>query len=88
MGLALLFIYGTWFGIVYRRWSLGGLVAFVVAQATALLVGASVATSTHAWGSIGHFFTVLGAAGLTGVLAALAVGLLAGAYAIVSRVTV
>ena len=88
VGLALLFIYGTWFGIVYRRWRLGGLVAFVIAQATMVLVGASVATSNHAWGSIGHFFTVLGAAGLTGVSAALTVGLLAGACTIVRRVTV
>jgi hypothetical protein len=88
VGLALLFVYGTLFGIVYRRWNLGGLVAFVVAQATVVLVGASAATSNHDWGSIGRFFSRLGAAGLTGVLAALAAVLLAGAYAIVRRVTV
>jgi hypothetical protein len=88
VGLAFLFIYGTLFGIVYRRWNLTGLVAFVVVQATVVLVGVSVATSTHGWGSIRHFLHVLGAAGLTGVLAALAVALLAGGYASVRRVTV
>jgi hypothetical protein len=88
VGLAVLFIYGTWFGIVYLRWKLIGVVTFVVAQAAVLLVGASVASSSHAWGSIGHFFTVLGAAGLTGILAALAVALLIGGSIVVRRVTV
>jgi hypothetical protein len=38
--------------------------------------------------AIGRFFTTLGAAGLTGVLAALAVALLAGGYTTMRRVTV
>ncbi len=37
---------------------------------------------------IGHFFTTLTAAGLTGVLAALAALLLAGGYTTMRRVTV
>ena len=32
VGLALLFVYGMWFGIVYRRWSLVGTLAFIAAQ--------------------------------------------------------
>jgi hypothetical protein len=39
-------------------------------------------------GSVGRFFTTLSAAGLTGVLAALAVGLAAGGFATIRRVTV
>ena len=31
VGLTLLFVYGMWFGIVYRRWSLTGTLAFVAA---------------------------------------------------------
>jgi hypothetical protein len=65
-----------------------GLAVFVVAQATVVLAGVSVASGTNAWRSIGHFFTVLGAAGLTGVLAALAAALLAGGYAAIRRITV
>jgi hypothetical protein len=57
-----------------------------------VIVGAAAALSaakTDAWAAIGRFFTsTLGVAGLTGVLAALAVVLLAGGYATMRRVTV
>jgi hypothetical protein len=86
--LALVFIYGMWFGLVYRRWNLIGLVSFMAGQTTVLLVGALAATWSHAWPSIGHFFTTLSAAGVTGVLAVLAVTLLAGGFATLRGVTV
>ena len=86
--LTLLFVYGMWFGLVYRRWSLVGLVAFIASQITALLVGAIAVSWTHAWHDIGHFFTALSASGLTGLLAALAAVLLAGGFATMRRVTV
>jgi hypothetical protein len=87
--MAVLFVYGMWYGLVYWRWNLAGLLVFGVAQ---VIVGAAAALSaakTDAWAAIGRFFTsTLGAAGLTGVLAALAVVLLAGGYATMRRVTV
>lgn len=86
--LTLLFVYGMWFGLVYRRWNLLGLVAFMTAQVTVLVIAALIATGTHAWHGIGRFFTTLGAGGLTGLLAALAVVLLAGGFATMRRVTV
>ncbi len=86
--LTLLFVYGMWFGLVYRRWNLAGLVAFVTAQVTALLIGALAATWAHAWRGIGHFFTSLSAAGLTGLLAAFAVMLIAGGFTTMRRLTV
>jgi hypothetical protein len=86
--LMLLFVYGLWFGLVYLRWNRRGLVAFSAAQIVVLLAGALLVTWTDAWHSVGHFFTAVGAAGLTGVLAALAVALLAGGYATIRRVTV
>ncbi len=86
--LALLFTWGRWFGLVYRRWNLTGLLAFIAAQVTVLLGGAVITTGAHAWPAIGRFFTALSAAGLTGLLAALAVALLAGGYATIRRVTV
>ena len=88
VAVTLLYVYGMWFGLVYRRWSLMGLVAFAAAQITVLLLGAVIATETHAWHDIGHFFTTVGAAGLTGLLAALAVVLLAGGFTTMRRVTV
>jgi hypothetical protein len=43
---------------------------------------------THAWHGVGHFFTTLTIEGLTGLLAAAAVALLAGGYGTVRRLAV
>ena len=88
VGLTLLFVYGMWFGIVYRRWSLTGTLVFIAAQITVLLAAALVVTWAHGWAGVGHFFTGLTAAGLTGLLAVLAVALLAGGRATIRRATV
>jgi hypothetical protein len=88
VALTLLFVYGMWFGLIYRRWNLLGLVAFVAAQITVLLIGALAATGTHAWHDIGHFFTALSVAGLTGLLAALTTVLFAGGFITMRRLTV
>jgi hypothetical protein len=86
--LALMFVYGMWWGLVYRRWDLTGVVTFIAAQVVVLLAAALVVTWANAWANIGHFFTDLSAAGLTGVLAAVAVALLAGGSATMRRVAV
>ena len=86
VGLALLFIYGMWFSIVYRRWRLFGTVTFVAAQVaviTLLLIGAH-----YYWWGVSHYLSALSAAGLTSLLAALAALLFAGGYATIRRVTV
>ncbi len=88
VGLILVFVYGSWFGLAWRRWSFSGLMAFIAAQITVLLAGALIATWAHAWKSIGHFFTTLSASGLTGVLAVIAAALMAGAFTTMRRVTV
>jgi hypothetical protein len=88
VAVTLLYVYGMWFGLVYRRWSLLGLVAFLAAQVSLLTVGAVLATAWHGWHDIGRFFTTLGPGGLTGLLAALAVVLLAGGFTTMRRVTV
>ncbi|HEX3947824.1 MAG TPA: hypothetical protein VHW47_08960 [Acidimicrobiales bacterium] len=88
VGLALLFVLGMWVGLVHRRWGVIGLVSFVAGVITVGLAGVLIATWTHGWSSIGHFFTSLSASGLTGVLAALALVLLAGGFATMRRVTV
>jgi hypothetical protein len=86
--LALMFIYGMWTGLVYRRWQLPGTIVFVCAQVLvglALVVGA---TWANAWHQVGHFLTSLSAPGLTGLLAALALVLAAGGFATMRRITV
>ncbi len=86
--LTLMYIYGMWYGLVYRRWNLLGVLAFGATQVTIVVAGVVAATQAHAWAEIGRFFTTLTAAGLTGLLAALAVVLLAGGYTTMRRVTV
>jgi hypothetical protein len=88
VGLTLMYIYGMWYGLVYRRWNLTGLLAFAAAQVTVLVAGVVITSNAHAWPAIGRFFTTLSAAGLTGLLAALTLVLLAGGYATMRRVTV
>jgi hypothetical protein len=85
-----LFVYGMWYGIVYNRWGLLGTVVFVAAQALVVVAGVLVATFEHwhVWPTAGGSFAGLTAWGLTGVIAALAVLLLAGGHATIRRATV
>ena len=88
VGLALMFAWGMWFGIVYRRWNLAGLLSFIAVQALAVTAVLVIIGGADAWHSVGHFFTTLTIEGLTGLLAVLTVALLAGGYATVRRLTV
>ena len=78
-----------WFGLVYRRWSLPGLVAFIAAQ---LLVGVLVVVVlavTNNWLAFGHFFgSTLTLPTLLAVLAAVAVLLGLGGFTTIRRVTI
>ena len=87
VALAMLFVYGMWLGIVYRRWNLTGAAAFIAAQVAVVVAGVLFV----AWADVvghRHFFTGLTAAELTGLLAGLAALLLAGGHATIRRVTV
>ena len=88
VGLTLLFVYGMWFGIVYRRWGLIGTIAFTAAQVTVLLAASLLVSWAHGWTGVHHFFTALTAAGLTGLLAVLALALLAGGQITLRRATI
>jgi hypothetical protein len=88
VALTLLFIWGMWFGIVYRRWNLFGSVTFIAAQVVVVLAAVLILVWADAWSGVGHFFTGLTAAGFTGALAALALLLLAGGQATIRRAAV
>jgi len=88
VALTLLFAYGMWWGLIYQRWNRFGLRVFVVAQIAVLLAAGLTADRVGGWHSIGQFFTDLTAAGLTGVLAAVAAGLLVGGFATMRRAAV
>ncbi|MQA15487.1 MAG: ABC transporter permease [Pseudonocardiaceae bacterium] len=86
--LVLVFVYGMWFGLVYRRWDVTGLVVFIATQVVVLLAAALITTWVEAWPAIGDFFTTLTALGLTAVLAAIAAALALGGFTTMRRVTV
>ena len=90
VGLFALFVYGMWYGIVYIRWGMLGTLAFVAAQALVVVAGSVVVTSEHwhVWSGADGSTAGLTALGLTGVVAALAVLLLAGGQATIRRATV
>jgi hypothetical protein len=86
--LVLFFLYGMWYGLVYRRWNVVGLVTFIAAQVLVVLVVVVAASITHNWTAVGDFFTTLTAPALTGVLAAVAVALGLGGLTTIRRVTI
>ena len=86
--LALILAWGMWFGIVYRRWNLIGLLSFIAVQTLALTAVLLIIGGRNDWHRVGHFFTTLTIGGLTGLLAALTVALLGGGYATVRRLAV
>ena len=86
--LVLFFLYGMWYGLVFRRWGIVGLGTFVVAQMLVALAVVAVVTLTHNWPAFGHFFTSVQAPALTGVLAALTIVLGLGGFSTMRRVTI
>ena len=82
VGLSALFAYGMWYGVVYHRWGMLGVLAFIAVQ---VLVTLAV---TYSWSGIGGHRASLSALDLTGVLAALTVVFLAGGHATIRRATV
>ena len=86
--LALMLVYGMWFGLVFRRWNVTGLLAFIAAHVTVLLAVALLATWAQAWPEVGSFFVTLSVLGFAGVLAALTAVLALGGFGTMRRVTV
>ena len=84
------FAYGMWCATVYSRWGLLGTLAFVAAQALVIVAAVVVVTFEHwhLWSAASGSFAGLTALGLTGVIAALAVMLLAGGHVTIRRATV
>jgi hypothetical protein len=83
-----LFAYGMWYGLVYRRNGLPGTVTFAAAQAVMFALLAAIVTWTHDWAHIGHFFASNATAAIPAILASLAVLLLAGGLATVRRLVI
>lgn len=92
-GLSALFVYGMWYGTVYRRWGTLGLLAFIavqvlVALAVTLPEPGRVWAFAFSWSYAGGHLAGVSALDLTGVAAALTVVFLAGGHATIRRATV
>ncbi len=90
VGVFAVFVYGMWHGVVNSRWGVLGTLAFIWVQVLVVVAGAAVAGFEH-WhihSAAGGSSAGLTALGLTGVVAALAVLLLAGGHATIRRATV
>jgi hypothetical protein len=90
VGLFAAFVYGMWHGIVNYRWGMPGTMTFLAAQVLVVIAGGLAGSYEH-----GHVRSAAGgsaagltALGLTGIVAALAVLLLAGGHATIRRATV
>ena len=86
--LVLFFLYGMWYGLVYRRWSLPGLVAFIAAQILVVLAVVVAISMTDSWHAFGDFFSTATASALTGVLAAITVAMGVGGFTTLRKVTI
>jgi hypothetical protein len=86
--LVLFFLYGMWYGLVYRRWSLPGLVAFIAAQILVVLAVVVAISMTDSWHAFADFFSTTTASALTGVLAAITVAMGVGGFTTLRKVTI
>jgi len=86
--LVLFFLYGMWYGLVYRRWSLPGLVAFIAAQILVVLAVVVAISMADSWHALGDFFSTATASALTGVLAAITVAMGVGGFTTLRKVTI
>jgi len=86
--LVAFFLYGMWYGLVFRRWNVAGLVLFIAAQILVALLVVVAVSLTHDWSAFGHFFTTVTAIAATGVLAVVAAAMGVGGLSTIRRVTV
>ncbi len=86
--LVAFFLYGMWYGLVFRRWSLPGLLVFIAAQILVALLVVVAVSATHDWSAVGRFFGTVTALALTGVLAAVAAAMGLGGLTTMRRVTI
>ena len=86
--MTLVFVFGLWAGLIYRRFALIGSVVFFACLTMIVVLGVMIITWRGAWVAFGSFVAnldILGASGLVAVLAVLA-GV--GGYLTIRRITV
>jgi hypothetical protein len=79
---------GMWFGLLYSRFKLPGLLIFGAALAVLVLAATAVISWTGDWAAVGRFFAGVTPVGAVGLMALIAVVLGLGGYGTMRRITV
>lgn len=86
--LSLVFLFGLWSGLVFRRFGLVGTIGFLAALAVAVVAAAMVATWRQAWPQVWRFLVDLNILNASLLAALLAVVVCLGGYLTIRRITV
>ena len=86
--LALVFLFGLWAGLIYRRFGLIGTVVFFALLVIAGVVAALLVTWRQWWPAVGSYLSDLNVLAASGMLALVAAALAGGGYLTIRRITV
>lgn len=79
---------GMWFGLLYSRFKVPGLLVFGAVLALLVLAFVALVSWTGRWAAVGHFFSGVTPVGAVGLVALIAVVLALGGYGTIRRITV
>ena len=86
--LALVFLFGLWAGLIYRRFGLIGTVVFFALLVIAGVVAALLVTWRQWWPAVGSYLSDLNVLAASGMLALVAAAIAGGGYLTIRRITV
>ena len=86
--LALVFLFGLWAGLIYRRFGLIGTVVFFALLVIAGVAAALLVTWRQWWPAVGSYLSDLNVLAASGMLALVAAAIAGGGYLTIRRITV
>ena len=86
--LALVFLFGLWAGLIYRRFGLIGTVAFLAVWSVLAVGAVLLVTWRQWWPAVGSYLSGLNVLAASGMLALAAVAIAGGGYLTIRRITV
>jgi len=86
--LSLVFLFGLWLGLIYRRFALLGSIVFYCAVSLIVVVAVMIITWQQAWPQVWNFLVNLDILAASGILAVLAAVVGLGGFLTIRRITV
>ena len=86
--LAFSFLAGMWFGLVYARFKVIGMVLLTAFIVLVLLAAAVIISWTHSWAAFGRYVSGLGVTAFIGVVVAISLIVVLAGYGTIRRITV